>query len=457
MLTLVPENRTPAGPAALRNEAWSRKDLPAWQKLEQHAAQMRKATLRELFATDPDRASTLAVEGLGMYADFSKNRISAETVELLVKLAEQCGLEEKIAAMFTGEKINVSEDRAVLHTALRAPREATIEVDGQNVVAEVHEVLAQMAHFANAVRSGQWKGHTGATIRNIINIGIGGSDLGPRMAHQALRRFSDRKLRLEFVSNVDGAEFAEAIRDLDPAETLFIVSSKSWRTLEALTNAATAREWTLAAFDGDAAAIASHFVAVSTNIDGVTEFGIDPSNMFGFWDWVGGRYSMDSAIGLSTMIAIGPKRFREMLDGFHAIDTHFQSTPLDKNMPALMGLLALWNNDFLGASTVAVLPYAQYMKRFPAYLQQLTMESNGKHVTMDGEPVGVETGPIYWGEPGTRVRDWCLVISSASARHSIRYAATMAPTSMICSWPTCSHRAKRWHSARRSSSSRPKA
>ena len=401
MLTLVPENRTPAGPAALRNEAWSRRDLPAWQKLEQHAAQMRKATLRELFATDPDRASTLAVEGLGMYADFSKNRISAETVELLVKLAEQCGLEEKIAAMFTGEKINVSEDRAVLHTALRAPREATIEVDGQNVVAEVHEVLAQMAHFANAVRSGQWKGHTGATIRNIINIGIGGSDLGPRMAHQALRRFSDRKLRLEFVSNVDGAEFAEAIRDLDPAETLFIVSSKSWRTLEALTNAATAREWTLAAFDGDAAAIASHFVAVSTNIDGVTEFGIDPSNMFGFWDWVGGRYSLNSAVGLSVMVAIGPENFTEMLGGFQDVDQHFRTTPLERNIPALMGLISVWYNNFMGAESQAVLPYSHSLAHLPAYLQQLEMESNGKHVTLTGTQVDYQTGQIIWGQPGT--------------------------------------------------------
>ncbi len=401
MVTLVTESSKQAGPAALRNEAWSRRDLPAWQKLEQHASQMRETTLAELFNTDPGRASTFAIEDLGMYADFSKNRINTETLALLVKLAEQCGLEEKITAMFNGQKINVSEDRAVLHTALRAPREVTIEVDGQNVVPEVHEVLEKMAHFATAVRSGQWRGHTGDPIRNIINIGIGGSDLGPRMAYHALRQFSDRKLRLEFISNIDGAEFAEATHGLDPAETLFIVSSKSWRTLEALTNATTAREWTLAAFDGDTTAIASHFVAVSTNTDGVTEFGIDPTNMFGFWDWIGGRYSLDSAVGLSLMVAIGPENFTQMLSGFHDADEHFRTTPLERNIPALMGLISVWYNNFMGAQTQAILPYSHYLTHLPAYLQQLEMESNGKHVTVSGAPVDYQTGQIIWGQPGT--------------------------------------------------------
>ena len=401
MSTPGPENGTPNGTAESRGEPAGRRGLPAWRKLEDHAEQMRDVTLRELFDAGPHRAGTFALEGPGLYADFAKNRINTETLALLVELAEQSGLEEKIAGMFSGQRINVSEHRAVLHTALRAPREATIEVDGHNVVAEVHEVLGKMAGFATAVRSGEWKGHTGQRIRNVVNIGIGGSDLGPRMAYQALRAFTDPGLRLEFVSNVDGAEFTEATRGMDPAQTLFIVCSKSWHTLETLTNAATAREWTLAAFDGDTSAIAHHFVAVSTNTAGVTEFGIDPGNMFRFWDWVGGRYSLDSAIGLSLMVAIGPENFTEMLGGFHDVDEHFRTVPLERNIPALMGLISVWYNNFLGAQAQAVLPYSHYLAHLPAYLQQLEMESNGKHVTRADAQLDYQSGQIVWGQPGT--------------------------------------------------------
>jgi len=374
---------------------------PAWKALEAHYKQIRDLHLRALFAGDPKRGERLTAEAVGLYLDYSKNRITDETLTLLLRLAEECGLRARIDAMFTGEKINVTEKRAVLHVALRAPRGASIVVDGENVVPQVHAVLDKMAEFANQVRSGAWKGHTGKRIRNVINIGIGGSDLGPVMAYEALRHFSDRSMTFRFVSNVDGTDFAEATRDLDPAETLFIVSSKTFATLETMTNAQTAREWLLKGLGGDVKAVAKHFVAVSTNAEKVSEFGIDTADMFGFWDWVGGRYSMDSAIGLSTMLAVGPEGYREMLDGFHQMDEHFRTAPFDKNLPVLMGLLAVWYNDFFGAQTVAVLPYEQYLKRFPAYLQQLTMESNGKHVTLDGTPVAVDTGPIYWGEPGT--------------------------------------------------------
>ena len=374
---------------------------PAWRALEAHAGEVRGLTLRALFAEDPKRGERLALEAAGLYLDYSKNRITDETLALLVRLAEECGLRARIDAMFRGDKINVTEQRAVLHVALRAPRGASIEVDGENVVPDVHAVLDTMAAFATRVRSGAWTGHTGKRIRNVVNIGIGGSDLGPVMAYEALRHYSDRAMTFRFVSNVDGTDFAEAVHDLDPAETLFIISSKTFTTLETMTNAHTAREWALAGLGGDAAAVAKHFVAVSTNAKGVAEFGIDTANMFGFWDWVGGRYSMDSAIGLSTMLAIGPENFRAMLGGFHAMDEHFRTAPFERNLPVLMGLLGVWYADFFGAQTVAVLPYEQYLKRFPAYLQQLTMESNGKHVTLDGAPVGYETGPIYWGEPGT--------------------------------------------------------
>ena len=374
--------------------------MPQWQALQSHADGQAGRHLRSLFADDHDRGTRLVIEAAGLYLDYSKQRVSDETLRLLLELAAARDLSGHIAAMFHGDRINRTENRSVLHVALRAPKGESLVVDGVDVVAEVHAVLDRMAVFSDKVRSGAWKGHSGKPMRNVISIGIGGSDLGPVMAHEALRHYCDSGLGFQFVSNVDPTDFVEAVRDLDPAETLFIICSKTFTTLETLTNARAARAWCLKGLK-DEQAVARHFVAVSTNAEEVEKFGIDTDNMFGFWDWVGGRYSMDSAIGLSTMIAIGPKPFREMLDGFHAIDTHFQSTPLDKNMPALMGLLALWNNDFLGASTVAVLPYAQYMKRFPAYLQQLTMESNGKHVTMDGKPVGVETGPIYWGEPGT--------------------------------------------------------
>jgi len=357
--------------------------------------------LRSLFADDPARGERMTAETAGVYLDYSKNRINDETLRLLIALAEQSGLRARIDAMFRGERINITEDRAALHVALRAPRGASIIVDGKNVVPEVHAVLGKMADFADRVRRGQWKGHSGKPIRNVVNIGIGGSDLGPVMAYEALKYYSDRAMTFRFVSNVDGTDFVEATRDLDPAATLFIVSSKTFTTLETMTNAQSARDWSLREFGGDAKAVARHFVAVSTNADKVAKFGIDTANMFEFWDWVGGRYSMDSAIGLSTMLAIGPDHFRDMLAGFHAIDEHFRTTPFSRNLPVLMGLLGVWYNDFFGAQTVAVLPYDQYLKRFPAYLQQLTMESNGKHVTRDGAPVETETGPIYWGEPGT--------------------------------------------------------
>jgi len=357
-------------------------------------------SLRQMFFDDPTRGQRLTADAAGVYLDYSKNRITDETVALLLQLAAQSGLRGRIDAMFGGEAINVSEQRAVLHVALRAPRDAVILHEGRNVVPDVHAVLDRMAAFADRIRDGSWKGHTGQPIRNVINIGIGGSDLGPVMAYEALRHYSARELTFRFVSNVDGTDFAEAVRDLDPTQTLFIISSKTFTTLETMTNAHTARDWLLAALK-DEAAIAKHFVAVSTNAGEVTKFGIDTANMFGFWDWVGGRYSMDSAIGLSTMIAVGPDGFREMLAGFHEIDEHFRTAPFDANLPVLMGLLSLWYNDFFGAQTVAVLPYEQYLKRFPAYLQQLTMESNGKHVTLEGARVDYDTGPIYWGEPGT--------------------------------------------------------
>jgi glucose-6-phosphate isomerase len=375
-------------------------ERPAWKALEAHHRQVKDLHLRDLFATDAGRAARLTREAVGLCADFSKHRITDETLRLLLALADECGLRARIDAMFRGEKINVTEGRAVLHVALRAPRGERIVVDGEDVVPAVHDVLDRMAAFADRVRGGTWTGHTGKRIRNVINIGIGGSDLGPVMAYEALRHYAQRDLTVRFVSNVDGTDFAEATRDLDPAETLFIVSSKTFTTLETMTNAHTARAWTLAALR-DEQAIAKHFVAVSTNAAEVTKFGIDTANMFGFWDWVGGRYSMDSAIGLSTMIAVGPSNFHAMLGGFHAMDEHFRTAPFERNLPVLMGLLAVWYNSFFGAQTVAVLPYEQYLKRFPAYLQQLTMESNGKHVTLDGTPVGVQTGPIFWGEPGT--------------------------------------------------------
>ncbi|HVN06818.1 MAG TPA: glucose-6-phosphate isomerase [Bryobacteraceae bacterium] len=373
----------------------------AWKALAAHYETIRGTHLRDLFAGDPQRGGRLHVEALGIYLDYSKNRITPETCELLLQLADECGLQQKIEAMFRGDKINVTEKRAVLHTALRAPRNATVIVDGVNVVPQVHAVLDKMADLANRLRSGAWKGHTGKRIRNVINIGIGGSDLGPVMAYEALRHYSQRDMTFRFVSNVDGTDFAEAVHDLDPAETLFIVSSKTFTTLETMTNAHTARAWSLAGLGGDEKSVASHFVAVSTNAKAVASFGIDTANMFEFWDWVGGRYSMDSAIGLSTMIAIGPENFRAMLDGFHQMDEHFRTAPFAQNLPTLLGLLTVWYTDFFGAQTAAILPYEQYLKRFPAYLQQLTMESNGKHVTLDGSQVTCRTGPIYWGEPGT--------------------------------------------------------
>src|ERR1700704_3452094 len=374
---------------------------PSWKALESHYQKVRQSNLRQLFADDPKRGERLTTEAVGLYLDYSKNRITDETLKLLLQLAEESGLRARIDAMFRGEKINITENRAVLHVALRAPRSASIVVDGENVVPQVHAVLDKMADFSNRVRSGAWKGHTGKRIRNVINIGIGGSDLGPVMAYEALKYYSQRDLTFRFVSNVDGTDFAEAVRDLNAEETLFLVASKTFTTLETMTNAHSARDWSLAGLGGDGSAVAKHFAAISTNAKEVTKFGIDTANMFGFWDWVGGRYSMDSAIGLSTMLAIGPDNYRAMLDGFHQIDEHFRTTPFDKNLPALMGLLAIWNNNFLGAETVAVLPYEQYLKRFPAYLQQLTMESNGKHVTLDGAEVDYQTGPVYWGEPGT--------------------------------------------------------
>ncbi|MGA7577795.1 MAG: glucose-6-phosphate isomerase [Desulfobaccales bacterium] len=376
-------------------------ERPAWKALEAHYQQVRELHLRKLFGDDPGRGEKMTAEAVGLYLDYSKNRVTGETLKLLVQLAQESGLRARIEAMFRGEKINLTEQRAVLHVALRAPRGAVIVVDGENVVPQVHAVLDRMADFSGRLRSGAWLGHTGKRIRNVINIGIGGSDLGPVMAYEALKHFSERSLTFRFVSNVDGTDFAEATQDLDPGETLFIISSKTFTTLETMTNAHTARDWSLAGLGGDETAVARHFVAVSTNAEGVSKFGIDTANMFEFWDWVGGRYSMDSAIGLSTMLAIGPENFRAMLDGFRQMDEHFRTAPLPGNLPALLGLLAVWYNNFFGAQTVAVLPYEQYLKRFPAYLQQLTMESNGKHVTLDGTEVAYQTGPIYWGEPGT--------------------------------------------------------
>lgn len=398
MSTVMDEPATTPSSSALTRR-------PQWQALRRHAGQQQSRHLRELFADDPGRGERLHAEAAGLYLDYSKQRVTDETLRLLLDLADTCGVEERIAAMFRGERINTTEDRAVLHVALRAPAGMRIEVDGRDVVAGVHAVLDRMAAFTARVHSGAWTGHTGRRIRNVVSIGIGGSDLGPVMAYEALRHYSQRGMTFRFVSNVDGTDFVEATRDLDPAETLFIVCSKTFTTLETLANARAARAWCLQglgeADDGTSAAVAKHFVAVSTNAAAVVAFGIDADNMFGFWDWVGGRYSMESAIGLSTMLAIGPEHYRDMLAGSHAMDAHFRDTPLARNLPALMGLIAVWNANFLGAATVAVLPYEQYLKRFPAYLQQLAMESNGKHVTRDGSPVDYATGPIYWGEPGT--------------------------------------------------------
>ncbi len=375
-------------------------ERPAWSRLQERHHALADTHLRELFDQDPTRGERLTAEGVGLYLDYSKNRVDDDTMRLLVQLAEESGLRDRIDAMFRGEHINVSEDRAVLHVALRMPRDATLEVDGVDVVAEVHEVLDRMASFATAVRDGSWVGHTGKRIRNVVNVGIGGSDLGPVMAYEALRHYTQRDLTFRMVSNVDSTDFVEATRDLDPEETLFIIASKTFSTLETMTNATSARDWLVDAL-GDEQAVAKHFVAVSTNAERVADFGIDTDNMFGFWDWVGGRYSMDSAIGLSTMIAVGPDQFRELLDGFHAMDEHFRTTPFESNLPVIMGVLAVWYRDFFGCQTVGVMPYEQYLKRFPAYLQQLTMESNGKHVRLDGTHVEVDTGAVYWGEPGT--------------------------------------------------------
>jgi glucose-6-phosphate isomerase len=373
----------------------------AWKDLSTHHKKVKELHLRQLFAEDPKRGTHMTAEAMGLLLDYSKNRITAETVKLLLKLAEESRLRERIDAMFGGEKINITEKRAVLHTALRAPRDASIVVDGENVLPKVHAVLDRMTDFANRIRSGEWKGHTGKRIRNVVNVGIGGSDLGPVMAYEALKHYADMTMTFRFVSNIDGTDFAEAVRDLDPSETLFVISSKTFTTLETMTNAQTARAWSLAGFQGDEKSVAKHFVAVSTNKSEVARFGIDTVNMFEFWDWVGGRYSMSSAIGLSTMVAIGPDNFQAMLRGLHQMDEHFRTTPFENNLPVLMGLLTVWYSDFFEAQTVAVLPYEQYLKRFPAYLQQLTMESNGKHMTLDGKRVAHDTGPIYWGEPGT--------------------------------------------------------
>jgi glucose-6-phosphate isomerase len=385
----------------MQKKRTSLKRLPAWKALGQHGKEISKLHLRDLFANDSTRGEKLTAEGAGLFVDYSKNRVTETTLKLLQQLAEVCDLRGRIDAMFRGDKINITEKRAVLHVALRAPKNATILVDGKNVVPVVHDVLDKMAAFSNRIRSGEWVGHTGKRIRNLINIGIGGSDLGPVMAYEALRHYTDRSLTFRFVSNIDGTDFVEATRGLDPAETLFIVSSKTFTTLETMTNAQTAREWSLKGLGDDPKAVAKHFVAVSTNAEKVSAFGIDTDNMFGFWDWVGGRYSMDSAIGLSTMLAIGPDNFRSMLDGFHQMDEHFCTASFDQNLPVLLGLLTVWYTDFFDAQTVAVLPYEEYLKRFPAYLQQLTMESNGKHFTLDGKHVNYDTGPIYWGEPGT--------------------------------------------------------
>jgi glucose-6-phosphate isomerase len=381
--------------------AGSLREAPAWGRLQTHFAEIRKRHLRELFDADPERGERLVAEGAGLFLDFSKNRVTDETLMLLGELARERGVEERREAMFRGEHINVSEDRAVLHVALRMPRERSLIVDGVDVVKEVHETLDRMAAFSERVRGGEWRGHTGKAIRNVVNIGIGGSDLGPVMAYEALRHYSNREMTFRFVSNIDGTDFVESTRDLDPQETLFIISSKTFTTLETMTNAHSAREWSLAGLGGDEAAVAKHFVAVSTNAEEVAKFGIDTDNMFGFWEWVGGRYSMDSAIGLSTMLAIGPAQFGEMLAGFHAMDEHFRETDCGANLPMIMGLLSVWYGDFFGAETCGVFPYDQYLHRFPAYLQQLTMESNGKHVTLAGEHVDYDTGAIFWGEPGT--------------------------------------------------------
>jgi glucose-6-phosphate isomerase len=396
----------------------------AWQALEANAAAVREMHLRDLFAADPSRAERYTGEAAGLFLDYSKNRVTDETLRRLVALAEERGVATRRDGMFAGEHINVTEDRAVLHVALRMPRERSLVVDGVDVVAEVHEVLDRMAAFCDAVRSGEWKGATGKTIRNVVNIGIGGSDLGPVMAYRALRRYSRRDMTFRFVSNVDGTDFVEATRDLDPAETLFIVCSKTFTTLETMTNAATARQWLVEGLGGDETSVAHHFVAVSTNLEGVEAFGIDPANAFGFWDWVGGRYSMDSAIGLSTMLAIGPDGFSRLLAGFHSMDEHFRTAPLAENLPVLMGLLGVWYTDFFDAQTVAVLPYDQYLERFPAYLQQLTMESNGKSVHIDSSPVDVDTGPIYWGEPGTN--------GQHSFYQLIHQGTRLIPCDLIC-------------------------
>ena len=386
-------------PAIAASKSLTRR--PAWKALKAHFRHIRNLHLRDLFKNDPGRAERLTAEAAGIFLDYSKNRVTDETLRLLLELAEESGLRSRIDAMFRGEKINITEKRAVLHVALRAPKGTTIKVDGEEIVLHVHAMLDKMTEFSNRVRSGEWKGYTGKRIRNIINIGIGGSDLGPVMAYEALKHYSDRAMTFRFVSNVDSTDFAEAILDLDPEETLFIISSKTFTTLETMTNAHSARNWLLAVFGGDEKSVARHFVAVSTNAGEVEKFGIDTANMFGFWDWVGGRYSMDSAIGLSTMMAIGPDNFRALLKGFHEMDEHFRTAPFDRNLPVLMGLLSVWYNNFYGAQTVAVLPYDQYLKRLPAYLQQLTMESNGKHVTLKGKEVDYATGPVYWGEPGT--------------------------------------------------------
>jgi glucose-6-phosphate isomerase len=392
---------TPVGQSSTGERSDPLTTTKAWSALSVHHEAIRAAHLRTLFAEDPTRGERLTAEAAGLFLDYSKNRITDETIALLLALADQAGLRSRIDAMFRGEKINITEHRAVLHVALRAPRGASILLDGQNVVPQVHEVLDRMASFCNRIRNGEWKGHTGRRIRHIVNIGIGGSDLGPVMAFEALRNYADPEMTFRFVSNIDGTDFTEAVRDLDASQTLFIVSSKTFTTLETMTNARTARSWLVQALGGDHASVARHFVAVSTNAAEVARFGIDTANMFGFWDWVGGRYSMDSAIGLSTMLAVGPDQFQSMLDGFHQMDEHFRTAPFDRNLPVLMGLLGIWYADFFSAETVAVLPYEQYLKRFPAYLQQLTMESNGKHVTLDGAPVPYATGPVYWGEPGT--------------------------------------------------------
>src|SRR6202046_5395275 len=390
-----------AKPVAKSKAAKPLTKLKAWKALEAHYKKVQKIQLKKLFADDPKRGLRLTVNAVGIFLDYSKNRVTDQTLKLLLQLAEESHLRARIDAMFRGDEINVTENRAVLHVALRAPKSESIVVDGENVVPEVHAVLNKMAGFSDRIRSGEWKGHTGKRIRNVINIGIGGSDLGPVMAYEALKHYSDRAMTFRFVSNIDGTDFAEAVHDLDPSETLFIISSKTFTTLETMTNAHTARQWSLAGLGGDEKSVAKHFVAVSTNAAEVAKFGIDTANMFEFWDWVGGRYSMDSAIGLSTMVAIGPENFQAMLNGFHQMDEHFRTAPFQQNLPVLMGLLAIWYNDFFGAQTVAVLPYEQYLKRFPAYLQQLTMESNGKHVRLDGKKVRRDTGPIYWGESGT--------------------------------------------------------